>query len=89
MCAARSPIVSALLKQYVDNGFIRSTCRNGSRLRHRKEMSTSSSNSGVTKETVMNHALINNQSKSIKQSKTVSDFQELYEATKKKFQCKP
>jgi len=95
MCAARSQIAKALLKQNVVVECIQSACRNnGSRQNHRKYCNISrhlntSTNTNIivdnTAETVTTHALIN---QSIK-PKSVSDFQELYEATKKKFQCKP
>lgn len=77
MCAARSPIVNALLKRNVITS-VTATSKNGHRLQKYRYLSIDTGEEAVTR-------LINpNNSK-----RTVSDFQELYEATKKKFQCKP
>lgn len=75
MSAARKKIINAFLKQNVCSRL---------KVTHSRYLS-SSQNAGTEAEAaaaVTSHALINPR-------KTVSDFQELYEATKKKFQCKP
>ncbi|XP_064547967.1 5'-nucleotidase domain-containing protein 3 isoform X1 [Drosophila montana] len=80
MCAARRPIVDAIFKHNVLLGQV--TCSSASRrLRYLNTSSSHDTGAAVTSR----HALI----KSIPGGrKTVSDFQELYEATKKKFQSK-
>lgn len=84
MCAARSPIVSALFKRNVitSASATSTNCRRQHRFRY---LSTSSSIDTGEAVTSLNNP---NNSKSTS-LRTVSDFQELYEATKKKFQCKP
>lgn len=84
MCAARSPIVSALFKRNVITSATATStnCRRQHRFRY-LNTSSSSIDTGEAVTTLNNP----NNSKSTS-LRTVSDFQELYEATKKKFQCK-
>ncbi|KAH8370225.1 hypothetical protein KR093_002684 [Drosophila rubida] len=94
MCAVRRSICSALFKQNVvlsSNGNNNTFAgRNASRLKNRLNLSrylSSAKNNNIDTGdgeavTTAGHALITTS------PKTVSDFQELYEATKKKFQSK-
>lgn len=77
MCAARSPIVNALFKRNVITSAT-ATSKNGHRLQKYRYLSIDTGGEAVTR-------LINPNNS----NRTVSDFQELYEATRKKFQCKP
>lgn len=80
MSAARRPIVDAIFKHNVLLGQV--TCSTARR--RPRYLNTSSHDTGAA--VTSRHALIKSK---LGGRKTVSDFQELYEATKKKFQCKP
>lgn len=95
MCAAGNPIVSALLRQNVllrSVVAIRNWDASLSKSNSSAQWQSRSFSSDATGASVSVSAAAPARATApaqISHPKTVSDFQELYEATKKKFQCKP
>lgn len=99
MCAAGSPIVSALLRQNVllrgvsairgSTSVVRT--RSKSKFHWQSRSFSSDAGAAVTGASASASAYAPDATHpaQISHPKTVSDYQELYQATKKKFQCKP